>query len=92
MPSDKVTRTHLPIACAAPLVLSFSVFGGGVALGAVASLLSTPCPAGQRGGGLADRPLSTGMFCLGRPLKTRHGRRGDGLLFLLQRPLRPGGT
>lgn len=84
--------THLAIACAASLVLSFSVFGRGVALGAVASLLSTACPAGQRRGGLADCPLPTRMLCFGRPLKTWQGGRGHGLLFLLQRPLRPGGT
>lgn len=89
-PADKVTHTHLAIACAASLVLSFSVFGGGVALGAVASLLPTSCPAGQWGGGLADRPLPTRMLCFGRPLEAWHGGRGDWLLFLLQRPLRPG--
>lgn len=66
----KATRAHLAIARAASLVLPFSVFGGGVALGAVASLLPTSCPAGQRGGGLADRPLPTRMLCFGRPLKT----------------------
>lgn len=69
-PADEVTNTHLAIARAASLVLSFSVFGGGVALGAVASLLSASCPAGQRGGGLADCSLSTRMLCLWRPLKT----------------------
>ena len=67
---DKVTHTHLAITCAASLVLSFSVFGGGVALGTVAPLLSTSCPAGQRGGRLADCPLPTRMLCLWRPLKT----------------------
>lgn len=85
-----LTDTHLAVACAASFVLSFSVFGRGIALGAVASLLSTACPAGQRRGGLADCPLPTWMLRLGRPLKTWQGGRGHWLLFLLQRPLTPG--
>lgn len=67
---DNVIPPHLAISCTTPLVLSFSMFGGGAAFSAVTALLSTSCPTGQRCGGLADCPFPTRMLCLGRPLQS----------------------
>lgn len=64
--SDDVTHTNLAIASASSLVLSFPLFEAD--LSAVASLFPAARPAGQRGGGLARRPLSTWVLCFGRPL------------------------